>query len=333
MDKNVLIVTIAHKLEQSGISRDVAVSESKAFVASLSENETNKLVSLVENDVVMTRIADTLKKKIVSTTGSLPVTQPTQTPPQNRLDEDANAEDDELSEMLFNEKQKRNVEPAPKVKSDTSKEAPPAAVRPAPSEAHRQQRQQHRSENGPKTRTEKPKRAEPTPAKKAPERLPDQRADEKAKRNDTKKDKKIIYRPDPNADYKKFYIFLCASSPLWLFIGLLAVTLYLLVLGVFCVSIVLLIVALIAGTAVGTVVSLIGLVYGATQLFNYAPIGMYEIGLGLVIGGITMLLGIIVYNVAIRLLPFLIKQLFALFVFTMRKCVELYFNVKGACAE
>ena len=76
-----------------------------------------------------------------------------------------------------------------------------------------------------------------------------------------------------------------------------------------------------------------GIIYGITQLFSYAPIGLYEIGLGVRVGGFVMLGGIIVYNVAVRLLPYLIRRELDLFTFTSHKCVELYYYVKGACAD
>lgn len=46
-----------------------------------------------------------------------------------------------------------------------------------------------------------------------------------------------------------------------------------------------------------------------------------------------MLAGIVAYNIAARLLPYLIKKVLELFVYTAHKCVELYFYVKGACAN
>ena len=97
--------------------------------------------------------------------------------------------------------------------------------------------------------------------------------------------------------------------------------------------IVLLIAGLIGGVAVGAVVSFVGIVYGITQLItvsSQAP-GLYEIGLGITVGGIVMAGGILVYNVAIRLIPLLIRLLASLFRLCTGKLRTLYHMAKEAC--
>ncbi|MCD8314990.1 MAG: hypothetical protein LUD44_05105 [Firmicutes bacterium] len=143
----------------------------------------------------------------------------------------------------------------------------------------------------------------------------------------------IIHRPDPNADYRKFYIILACTSPLWIMVLLAVITLFIAAIAFMCAAIVFLLAGLVGVIGVGTVLAIVGIVYGITQIFTYAPIGMYEIGLGIMIGGITMLVGVVSYNIAIRLLPFLIKKTVKLLTFTMHKCIELYYYVKGECAN
>ena len=142
-----------------------------------------------------------------------------------------------------------------------------------------------------------------------------------------------IYKPDPNADYQKFYIIFACTSPIWGFLLICVLGLFIFALAAMFIGIFALIGILFVGVAVGTVVALVGIIYGITQLFSYAPIGLYEIGLGVRVGGFVMLGGIIVYNVAVRLLPYLIRRELDLFTFTSHKCVELYYYVKGACAD
>lgn len=91
-----------------------------------------------------------------------------------------------------------------------------------------------------------------------------------------------------------------------------------------------LIAVLIADIAVGTAVSLIGIIYGVTQLFNPATraVGLYELGLGLLIGGAAMFTGILIYNIAIRLLPFLLKKLTYLLRLILGKLKDLYYTLK-----
>ncbi len=146
-------------------------------------------------------------------------------------------------------------------------------------------------------------------------------------------EKRVIYKPDPNADYQRFYIIFWCTCPIWGFLALCILGLFAFALLGMLAAIVGLIGALFIGVAAGTVLALVGIIYGITQLFEYAPIGMYEIGLGVMIGGWVMFGGIVVYNTAVRLLPYLIRKELDLFTYTVHKCVELYYRVKGACAD
>ena len=87
-------------------------------------------------------------------------------------------------------------------------------------------------------------------------------------------------------------------------------------------------IALVAG---GTGLSLFGIVYGITQLFSSVPEGLYELGLGIIIGGCAMFIGILVYNFAIRLLPFALKYLFVFFRFVVRQAKRLFIFIKKEC--
>lgn len=367
MDKNKLIAVLAYKLEESGISREAAVAEAKAFVGSLSDAEADKIVALVGNEAMMDRIAATLKRKAESRAArSAAATRNPVASTSSPIKDQENA-----VKPAPREPRPATETPAPSAKPAAAPAQSVPASAPATTQApaavksestpimqqrsgaqsqpsRRPQTAQGRVAGGTqsgvqggvqsaaqgaapekKTGTSAPVRPRSSDAKPATSKPRGQNAQNgREKRND----KKLIYRPDPNADYQKFYIIFWCTSPIWIFLGLAVLTLFLLTIGALCVSIVLLILALVAGAAAGTVLSLVGIVYGITQLFNYAPIGLYEIGLGLMIGGVTMFAGIIAYNVAIRLIPFVIKQLFTLLSFLARKCVELYFYAKGACA-
>ncbi len=96
-----------------------------------------------------------------------------------------------------------------------------------------------------------------------------------------------------------------------------------------------LIAVLIADIAVGTAVSLVGIIYGITQLFNplTRAVGLYELGLGLLIGGGAMFAGIIIYNVAIRLLPFILKKWTYLLRLILGKLKDLYYALKRRSSD
>jgi len=90
--------------------------------------------------------------------------------------------------------------------------------------------------------------------------------------------------------------------------------------------------ALIGIVAAGSALSLIGIVYGVTQTFTTLPIGLYEIGLGVLIGGIAMLAGILVYNFAVRFLPFAIKGVIIFIKFVIKKIKYLFYFLKKESA-
>ena len=90
---------------------------------------------------------------------------------------------------------------------------------------------------------------------------------------------------------------------------------------------------MVGGAAVGAAVSLTGIIYGITQLITVtssAP-GLYEIGLGLSVGGAALLIGILLYNCAIRLIPWLFRLICSLFRFCTGKLRGLIRKAKEAC--
>lgn len=129
------------------------------------------------------------------------------------------------------------------------------------------------------------------------------------------------------------------GSPLFwvLFIVTLPITgaLLLALIAVFCslfaalsVLIVALIAVLVCDIAAGTALSLVGIIYGITCTVSVLSEGLFEIGFGVLIGGAAMFAGILIYNLAVRLLPFAIKKLSVLMSFTMSKIKELFYYLK-----
>ncbi len=91
--------------------------------------------------------------------------------------------------------------------------------------------------------------------------------------------------------------------------------------------------ALVALAAGGTALALVGIVYGITQLFDVMPIGLFEIGLGVVIGGCVIFFGILLYNFAIRLIPVLVRLVARLFVYTFGQLKKLFNFLRRECAK
>ncbi len=88
---------------------------------------------------------------------------------------------------------------------------------------------------------------------------------------------------------------------------------------------------LIVFVTVGAIVSLVGIVYGVVQLITgQVPVGLFEVGLGVIVGAAVMFVGILVYNFAVRFIPFGMKLLAKLFRAGFRAIRSGYESLKGA---
>lgn len=88
---------------------------------------------------------------------------------------------------------------------------------------------------------------------------------------------------------------------------------------------------LIGIVGVGSVLSLVGIIFGVTQLFSFVPAGVYEIGLGVIIAGIMLFVSVLVYNIIIRFIPWLIKKVAKLLVYVCGKLKALFYYVRKEC--
>ena len=77
------------------------------------------------------------------------------------------------------------------------------------------------------------------------------------------------------------------------------------------------ILALIGVAACGGGIALVGMIYGVTQLFSNVPAGIYEIGLGVIIAGASVFIAVLLYNAAVRFLPWVMHWLTVFFGFVM----------------
>jgi hypothetical protein len=142
----------------------------------------------------------------------------------------------------------------------------------------------------------------------------------------------FITRVSPRGKQKFWIIFAC-SLPLILVFLLLYFGTFALLFAALASLIVLLIAGLIGTSAIGAAVSFVCIVYGISQLITVASAapGVYEIGLGITVGGAVMLFGILIYNLAIRVVPKLIRLLGTLFRFCTGKLKVLFQRAKEAC--
>ena len=142
----------------------------------------------------------------------------------------------------------------------------------------------------------------------------------------------FITRVSPRGKQTFWIIFAC-SLPLIIVFLALYFSAFALLFTALASLIVLLIAGLIGTSAIGAALSFVCIVYGISQLITVASAapGLYEIGLGITVGGAVMLFGILIYNLAIRVVPKLIRLSGTLFRFCTGKLKELFHRAKEAC--
>ncbi len=89
---------------------------------------------------------------------------------------------------------------------------------------------------------------------------------------------------------------------------------------------------LLAGVvAAGAVVSLVGIIFGITQLFSFVAAGIYEIGLGIMVAGAVLFVAVLIYNISVRFFPWLIMQVGTLMGFVFGKLKDLFLLIRREC--
>ncbi len=91
------------------------------------------------------------------------------------------------------------------------------------------------------------------------------------------------------------------------------------------------VIAIVGIVGAGSVLSVGALLYGATQVLSSPRyVGFHEIGFGLIVAGVTMASSILLYNAAIRLIPYIYLKMGKLLKLFSKKLVYLAKNaVKG----
>ena len=147
------------------------------------------------------------------------------------------------------------------------------------------------------------------------------------------KAEKVRYRPKVQGSplfWTLFVVTLPITLPIFAAICVLVGVLYIMVTA--------LIAALAAITigciAAGTALSLIGIIYGIMAITKHqVPVGLYEIGVGVALGGVTMLVSVLLYNTAVCFAPKLYKYAKKLTVRIFTGISDLYYRVKKECAK
>lgn len=97
-------------------------------------------------------------------------------------------------------------------------------------------------------------------------------------------------------------------------------------------AIILMVAVIIGVVGAGSLVSVASLLSGAVGILSVPRFaGMHEIGFGLLIAGITIFVSVILYNIALRLVPFIYAKLITFITFSARKVKEIFIKAKKGC--
>ncbi len=135
----------------------------------------------------------------------------------------------------------------------------------------------------------------------------------------------------PNS--KLFWILFVVTANIWIPLGLFALALFAAAWLGIAALMVGAIACMVALVAAGSALALVGIIYGIVQLFTSLAVGLYEIGLGIVIIGAVMLSGILIYNFAIRVVPILFSLLYKFFRYCLKKLKQLFNFLRKVCAK
>ena len=92
-----------------------------------------------------------------------------------------------------------------------------------------------------------------------------------------------------------------------------------------------LVAVVVAVVGIGTALALVGLIFGIIKCFSILPVGLYEVGLAVVITGITMLVSVLIYNLAVRLIPRLYSVLSRFSGWVWYNIQKFYYFCKKEC--
>ncbi len=122
------------------------------------------------------------------------------------------------------------------------------------------------------------------------------------------------------------------TSPLWISLAAFALAIFGLSIAALCVLIGASLCAVFLETACGGVLTLVGLIWGIAQIFTaHIGIGIYEMGLGVVIGGVALALGILIYNFAVVVLPRFLRHLISFEGYCLRRVGPMLDRMREEC--
>ncbi len=138
--------------------------------------------------------------------------------------------------------------------------------------------------------------------------------------------KVLLKKVEDNTPSLLFTILTFLSFPLILFAAFVVITALCSIYFALAALVIAIVAAIIMIVCGGGLVSIVALIYGATQVMQVPRyVGIHEIGFALIVIGATLLSSVLLYNVAIRLIPWVLEKaavIFKLIVVRLRRLSE-----------
>ncbi len=297
MTKDVFLSMIEHSLTDAGMPKekvDESIAHFNTSFSKMSNEEFEKKVSQLGGiEVISERVVSNYKKSVRKKT---------------RMEQDENEETDDAA---------GNAEDADEAKKSAEVGDANEIVEASAESKPEQKQKQSISE----LLTEDDDTVKPKPRKKTPVPQNDATKNGKSKNGKTK-NKNSASNIQPGV---------FAATPVAALLMIIAVACFAFLYGAVGAIVVVFATLLVLLSASGTALAIVAIIYGITQLTVSKGAGLYEIGIGIVAGGVTLFFGILMYNFIVRLAPFLFKKMLVLFKFVFRKIKLLFSVIKEAC--
>ncbi len=129
-----------------------------------------------------------------------------------------------------------------------------------------------------------------------------------------------------------FWTITVLTSPLWICFAAAVLCVFGIATAAVCAFIAACLCLVCAEAAGGGIVALVGIIYGITRIITGNPAaGIFEIGIGIAAGGISLALGILTYNFAVLVLPKLLKQLISFEGYCLRRVPVIIDRFREEC--
>lgn len=164
-------------------------------------------------------------------------------------------------------------------------------------------------------------------------RFPDTDADTSGEGIILGDDSTVVEKTVLTARGKTFFALISVfTSPLWLTVAAFLFSLFALSVVAVCVFTCIAFALVIAEVAAGGAGFFVGLIYGILKIVGGLPgTGLYEIGIGIIITGVTAALSVLTYSFATRTLPFILKEVFLFWGVVVRRIGVLIERFREEC--